>query len=91
MEKFLVNLYQKLTSSEVAFLAKKESYEDLATKLQNILNELENEQLNLDESMKAYEDGVVYPAHNSKYIMDDSLLCNGVKMFIKTAIDYLNE
>lgn len=40
---------------------------------------------------KAYEDGVVYPAHNSKYIMDDSVLCNGVKMFIKTAIDYLNE
>lgn len=53
-----MNLYQKLTSSEVAFLAKKESYEDLVTKLQNILNELENEQLNLDESMKAYEDGV---------------------------------
>ncbi|MDD5794906.1 exodeoxyribonuclease VII small subunit [Clostridium sp. HCP1S3_B4] len=39
-------------------MAKKESYEDLVTKLQNILNELENEQLNLDESMKAYEDGV---------------------------------
>ena len=39
-------------------MAKKESYEELCAKLQGILNSLEDEQLNLDESMKAYEEGV---------------------------------
>lgn len=39
-------------------MAKKESYEELCAKLQDILNSLEDEQLNLDESMKAYEEGV---------------------------------
>ena len=39
-------------------MAKKESYEDMLVKLQDILNLLENEELNLEQSMKAYEDGV---------------------------------
>ncbi|MDD6795305.1 MAG: exodeoxyribonuclease VII small subunit [Clostridiaceae bacterium] len=39
-------------------MAKKESYEEMLGKLQDILNGLEEDELNLDESMKAYEDGV---------------------------------
>ena len=39
---------------------------------------------------KAYEDGIVYPAHNSKFMMDDSVLYRGAAAFIKTAIDVLN-
>ena len=39
-------------------MAKKESYEDMLVKLQDILNLLEKDELNLEESMKAYEDGV---------------------------------
>ncbi|MDO5516407.1 MAG: M20 family metallopeptidase [Clostridium sp.] len=39
---------------------------------------------------KAYEDGVVYPAHNSKFMMDDSVLYIGVELFIKAATDILN-
>lgn len=39
-------------------MAKKESYEELLLKLQGVLDELENGELNLDGSMKAYEDGV---------------------------------
>jgi exodeoxyribonuclease VII small subunit len=39
-------------------MAKKESYEEMLTKLQDILNNLETDDLNLEESMKSYEDGV---------------------------------
>lgn len=37
----------------------------------------------------AYEDGIVYPLHNSKYIMDDSVLYKGVALFLQAAMDYL--
>ena len=39
-------------------MAKKESYEDMLGKLQEVLASLDKEELNLEESMKAYEDGV---------------------------------
>ncbi|OOM80988.1 exodeoxyribonuclease 7 small subunit [Clostridium puniceum] len=39
-------------------MAKKENYEDMLTKLQEILNNLETDELNLEDSMKSYEDGV---------------------------------
>ena len=39
-------------------MAKKESYEEMLTKLQDILNNLETDGLNLEDSMKSYEDGV---------------------------------
>lgn len=39
-------------------MAKKENYEDMLTKLQEILNNLEKDELNLEDGMKAYEDGV---------------------------------
>lgn len=39
-------------------MAKKDNYEDMLGKLQQILEDLEEKDLNLDESMKAYEDGV---------------------------------
>lgn len=39
-------------------MAKKESYEEMLVKLQNILDSLENGEINIEESMKAYEEGV---------------------------------
>lgn len=39
-------------------MAKKENYEDMLIKLQEILNNLETDELNLEDSMKSYEDGV---------------------------------
>ncbi|WP_294348553.1 exodeoxyribonuclease VII small subunit [uncultured Clostridium sp.] len=39
-------------------MAKKESYEEMLTKLEEVLHLLEGEELSLDQSMKAYEDGV---------------------------------
>ncbi|WP_236894673.1 exodeoxyribonuclease VII small subunit [Clostridium beijerinckii] len=39
-------------------MAKKESYEQMLTKLQDILSNLETDDLNLEESMKSYEEGV---------------------------------
>lgn len=39
-------------------MAKKESYEELLNKLQEVLEKLEKNELNLDESMSAYEEGV---------------------------------
>ena len=39
----------------------------------------------------AFEDGIVYPLHNSKYMMDDSVLYRGVSLFLQATIDYLNE
>ncbi|MBE6052039.1 MAG: exodeoxyribonuclease VII small subunit [Clostridium sp.] len=39
-------------------MAKKESYEDMLAKLEDVLKLLEGEELSLDQSMKAYEDGV---------------------------------
>ena len=39
-------------------MAKKESYEEMLTKLQDILNNLETDELNLEDSMRFYEDGV---------------------------------
>lgn len=37
-----------------------------------------------------FEDGSVYPPHNSKYIMDDSVLYKGVAVMLQSAIDYLD-
>ncbi|OPJ63885.1 M20 metallopeptidase family protein [Clostridium chromiireducens] len=37
----------------------------------------------------AFEDGVVYPAHNSKYMMDDSVLYRGAAVMLQAALDYL--
>lgn len=37
----------------------------------------------------AFEDGVVYPAHNSKYMMDDSVLYRGAAAMLQAALDYL--
>lgn len=39
-------------------MAKKESYEEMLNKLQGVLSSLENDELTLESSMKAYEDGV---------------------------------
>lgn len=39
-------------------MAKKESYEEMLIKLQEVLKSLEEEELNLDDSIKAYEEGV---------------------------------
>jgi len=39
-------------------MAKKESYEEMLSKLQIILDNLENGNYSLEESMKSYEDGV---------------------------------
>lgn len=39
-------------------MPKKESYEELLAKLQDILKSLEEKDIDLDESMKSYEDGV---------------------------------
>ena len=39
-------------------MAKKESYEEMLNKLQDVLSSLENDELTLEASMKAYEDGV---------------------------------
>ena len=39
-------------------MAKKESYEEMLTKLQDILNNLETDELSLEDSMRFYEDGV---------------------------------
>ena len=38
-------------------MAKKESYEETLVKLQEVLKSLEEEELNLDDSIKAYEEG----------------------------------
>ena len=39
-------------------MAKKESFEEMLNKLQGVLSSLENDELTLESSMKAYEDGV---------------------------------
>ena len=39
-------------------MAKKEGYDELYIKLQDIIRSMEEEELNLEESMKAYEEGV---------------------------------
>lgn len=39
-------------------MAKKESYEEMLNKLQDVLSSLENDELTLEASMKVYEDGV---------------------------------
>lgn len=38
----------------------------------------------------AFEDGVIYPAHNSKYLMDDSVLYKGAAVMVQNAVNYLN-
>ena len=43
---------------EAERILKKESYEEMLSKLQTILNNLENNELNLEDSMKSYEEGV---------------------------------
>lgn len=37
---------------------KKESYESLMIKLQNIIEDMESEEISLEESMKNYEEGI---------------------------------
>ena len=39
----------------------------------------------------AHADGKVYPGHNSKFVVDDSLLYRGTAVFVQGAIDYLNK
>lgn len=39
-------------------MAKKESYEEMLLKLQNIVDMLENDEGSLEETMKSYEEGV---------------------------------
>lgn len=39
-------------------MAKKESYEEMLNKLQVILENLENDEYNLEDTMKSYEEGV---------------------------------
>lgn len=39
-------------------MAKRESYEEMFAKLQDIVNNLETDELNLEDSMKSYEEGV---------------------------------
>lgn len=39
----------------------------------------------------AFEDGIIYPLHNSKYIMDESVLYKGVALFLQSAMDYLKD
>lgn len=39
-------------------MAKKESYEEMLAKLQEVLNNLENDEINLEDSMRSYEEGV---------------------------------
>lgn len=39
-------------------MAKKESYEEMLNRLQEVLNSLESDELSLEASMKTYEDGV---------------------------------
>ena len=39
-------------------MAKKESYEEMLLKLQNIVDGLENNENSLEETMKSYEEGV---------------------------------
>lgn len=39
----------------------------------------------------AHSDGKVYPAHNSKFVVDDSLLYKGTAVFVQAVFDYLNE
>lgn len=39
-------------------MAKKETYGDMIENLHGIIDELENEELSLEDSMKRYEDGV---------------------------------
>ena len=38
-----------------------------------------------------HTDGKVYPGHNSKFVVDDSLLYRGTAVFVQGAIDYLND
>lgn len=38
-----------------------------------------------------YDDGVTYPAHNSKFKLDDSQLYLGSAIFVQAALDYLNQ
>lgn len=38
---------------------------------------------------KPFTDGIVYPAHNSKFRLDDAVLYRGTAMFVQTAYDFL--
>lgn len=38
-----------------------------------------------------HSDGKLYPGHNSKFVVDDSLLYRGTAVFVQGAIDYLNK
>lgn len=39
----------------------------------------------------AFDDGIIYPAHNSKFMMDDSVLYKGVALFLQCIKDYLED
>ena len=38
-----------------------------------------------------HSDGKVYPAHNSKFVVDDSQLYKGTAIFVQAVMDYFNE
>ncbi|WP_294401844.1 M20 family metallopeptidase [uncultured Clostridium sp.] len=37
-----------------------------------------------------FDDGVIYPTHNCRYMMDDSVLFKGAAVFFQTIVDYLD-
>ena len=39
-------------------------------------------------SSKPFSDGVVYPHHNSKFLIDESVLWIGTALFVQCAVDY---
>lgn len=39
---------------------------------------------------EAYDDGTIYPQHNSKFLLNDSVLYKATAVFIQSALDFLN-
>ena len=42
-------------------------------------------------SAAPYADGEIYPAHSSKFVLDDSVLYRGTALFVQSVVDYLND
>ena len=42
------------------------------------------------ERIAAFADGEVYPAHSSRFVLDDSVLYRGSALFAQAVLDYLN-
>jgi amidohydrolase len=38
-----------------------------------------------------FADGKVYPAHSSRFVLDDSILYRGTALFMQSVFDYLND